>query len=58
MLDNPILILEYDEDEITFEPPYPDEEMYDKERERLDEELFEMIDSGAFDPSHEVIEPA
>ena len=29
-------------------PPDPDEEMDDRERERLDEELYRLIDSGAF----------
>lgn len=56
MFDIPILILEYDENSDVFEPPCPEKIIPDRERNRLDEELFELIDSGAFDPVNEVIE--
>ncbi len=57
MLDTPILIFEYDENSNVFEPPCPETMIPDLERNRLDEELFDLIDSGAFDPNNDSYEP-
>jgi len=58
MFDVTLLIFEYDEPDVLFAPPNPDIEIPERERERLDNEMMRLIDSGAFDPANELIEPA
>lgn len=43
-----------DEDEQDFIPPDPYEDMPQSERERLDREIDELIEIGAFDPEREI----
>lgn len=53
MYDITFLIPDYEEaDDI---PPCPDDEMPDREKERLNMEIYYAIDAGAFDPNNEII---
>ncbi len=47
-------IPDYDELDFDFTPPDPEDEIADREKERLFDELCVLIDSGAFDPDNEV----
>ncbi len=57
MYDVTFLIPDYSDwqDEEDFMPPCPEDEMTDQERERLDMELYQMVDRGAFDPDNEIV---
>lgn len=37
-------------------PPCPEDVIPDRERERLDLEIYAMLDAGALDPENDVIE--
>lgn len=54
MYDVTFSIPEYDDPEASDLPTCPDDEIPDRERERLDNELYRLIDQGAFDPDLEV----
>lgn len=53
MMDITYRIPDYSDDEIDLDAP---EEIPEREQERLDAELFELIDLGAFDPDNEVLD--
>lgn len=56
MFDVTFLIPDYpDWEEYTPTPHDPYEDISDRERERLDMELYELIDAGAFDPEREIL---
>lgn len=38
-------------------PPCPEEDIPDWELERLNQEIFDLVDAGAFDPANEILEP-
>jgi len=55
MFDVSFLIPDYSEWDEEYIPPEPDDVMPDRERERLDMELYDLIDAGAFDPEREIL---
>jgi|YNPBryunderm2012_1023409.scaffolds.fasta_scaffold91371_2 hypothetical protein len=57
MFDVTFLIPDYPnwwDDGSDYVPPAPDDVMPDRERERIEMEIFELIDAGAFDPEREL----
>lgn len=54
MYDMTFYIPDNDDPEFSDLPTCPDDEIPDHERERLDNELYQLIDQGAFDPDLEL----
>lgn len=48
---------EVDFSEIYCEPLCPEEVIPDRELERLNQEILDLADAGAFDPANEILEP-
>jgi len=57
MFDVTFLIPDYPDywEQFHSDPIDPDDDMPESEKERLFEELCQMIDSGAFDPEREIL---
>ncbi len=57
MFDITFLIPDYPDwnDDSNYMPPCPDDEMPNREKERLNMEIYYAIDAGAFDPNNEII---